>query len=124
MNAEGGAPENRMDIRSCRPPHHLAVTSHYGDERWLLDLDLHEADGVTTLEFSQVCSDPDVAASMGAGWEYYLDRLVAAETGGDVERGGLRPRLLSGDGRSLPRALRLTTVSSGPWRWPRPSRSR
>ena len=22
---------------------------------------------------------------MGAGWEYYLDRLVAAETGGDVD---------------------------------------
>ena len=25
-----------------------------------------------------------MAAGVGPGWEYYLDRLVAAETGGDV----------------------------------------
>ena len=85
MNAEGGAPEGRMEIRSCRPPHHLAVTAHTGEDRWLIDLDLHEAERVTTLEFSQVCGDPDVAASVGAGWEYYLDRLVAAEAGDDVD---------------------------------------
>ena len=29
-------------------------------------------------------SDPAVAADVGPGWDYYLDRLVAAETGGDV----------------------------------------
>jgi hypothetical protein len=29
-------------------------------------------------------SDPTVAADVGPGWDYYLDRLVAAETGGDV----------------------------------------
>ena len=29
-------------------------------------------------------ADPELASSVGPGWEYYLDRLVAAETGGDV----------------------------------------
>ena len=85
MNAEDGDAEGRMEIRSCRPPHHLALTTRYGEESWLIDLDLHEDDGGTTLEFSQVCSDPEMAASMGAGWEYYLDRLVAAEAGDAVD---------------------------------------
>ena len=29
--------------------------------------------------------DPDEVESVGPGWEYYLDRLVAAETGGDPD---------------------------------------
>ncbi len=49
-----------------------------------LRLDLSEEDGVTTLLFAQRMSDPEMASSVGPGWEYYLDRLVAAETGGDV----------------------------------------
>lgn len=84
MTAEG-APAEQMEIRECDPPRRLAVTSHVGEERWLLDLDLVEADGVTTLTFSQPDIDAVAAESVGPGWEYYLDRLVAAETGGDVE---------------------------------------
>ena len=52
--------------------------------QWQLELDLVEADGVTTLTFGQVMSDPAAASDIGPGWECYLDRLVAAETGGDV----------------------------------------
>jgi hypothetical protein len=59
------------------------VTSQVGEQRWYLDVDLSEADGVTTLTFSQPDADQVDAPSVGAGWEYYLDRLVAAETGGD-----------------------------------------
>lgn len=36
------------------------------------------------MTFTQVGIDPVEAESVGPGWEYYLDRLVAAETGGDV----------------------------------------
>jgi uncharacterized protein YndB with AHSA1/START domain len=72
-----------MEIRACDPPHRLHLTSHAGEETWLLELDLTHADGVTTLTFSQ----PDVAreqvAGVGPGWDYYLDRLVDAETGAD-----------------------------------------
>ena len=38
---------------------------------------------MTTLSFSQPGVDHDDVPSVGPGWEYYLDRLVAAETGGD-----------------------------------------
>ena len=54
MTAEGeDAPAEEMEIRECDPPRRLALTSQVGEESWLLELDLTEADGVTTLTFSQ-----------------------------------------------------------------------
>jgi uncharacterized protein YndB with AHSA1/START domain len=84
MTAEDGAPTEDMEIRECDPPRRLALTAHVGEDRWLLEVALEETDGVTTLTFSQPDIDPEAAESVGPGWEYYLDRLVAAETGGDV----------------------------------------
>ena len=52
----GTSPEHAgetMEIRVCEPPHRLHLTSHAGEEVWLLELDLTHADGVTTLTFSQ-----------------------------------------------------------------------
>lgn len=83
MGFEDGADEHRLDIRECRPPHRLAVTTYVGAQPWYLDADLSESDGVTTLSFSQPDVSREVVADVGPGWEYYLDRLVAAETGGD-----------------------------------------
>jgi hypothetical protein len=84
MMFEDGAPAEEMEIRECVPPTRLAVTSQVGEQRWYLELDLVEEDGVTTLSFSQPELDPVDGESVGPGWEYYLDRLVAAETDGDV----------------------------------------
>jgi uncharacterized protein YndB with AHSA1/START domain len=84
MTFEGQeAPGDEMEIRECTPPHRLAVTSTVGDQRWYLDVDLTEADGVTTLAFSQPGVDHDDSLSVGPGWEFYLDRLVAVQTGGE-----------------------------------------
>ena len=85
MTFEGQEPPgDAMEIRECDPPRRLAVTSQVGEQRWYLDVDLSESDGVTTLAFSQPDVDPEDALSVGPGWEFYLDRLVAAETGGDL----------------------------------------
>ncbi len=85
MTAESeDATADDMEIRECTPPTRLAVTSQVGDERWQLEVDLVERDGVTVLTFTQPDIDPVVAESVGPGWEYYLDRLVAVLTGGDV----------------------------------------
>ena len=83
MGFEEGADEHELEIRECRPPHRLAVTTYLGEQAWYLEADLSESDGVTTLSFSQPDVDHDDVPSVGPGWEYYLDRLVAAETGGD-----------------------------------------
>ena len=84
MNAEGGAPAEDVEITACEPPRLLAVTSRTSDGAWHLELALSETDGVTKLVFRQPGIDPVEAESVGPGWEFYLDRLVAAETGGDV----------------------------------------
>lgn len=85
MTAEGAdAPPEDMEIRECVPPRRLAVTAHVGDDEWSLELDLVEQAGVTTLSFTQPDVDPVAAESVGPGWEYYLDRLAAAESGVDV----------------------------------------
>ena len=84
MTAEGATEPEDMVIRECDPPRALRVTSNVGEGHWYLDLLLEERAGVTTLTFSQPDIDPVAAESVGPGWEYYLDRLVAAETGGDV----------------------------------------
>jgi uncharacterized protein YndB with AHSA1/START domain len=84
MTAEDGDPSEEVEIRECDPPRVLKLTTQVGDDRWLLELFLDEQDGVTTLRFEQPGIDPVAAESVGPGWEYYLDRLVAAETGADV----------------------------------------
>jgi hypothetical protein len=86
--AEGeDAPAETFRIDACERPRRLAVHSlpSAGNvSSWRVELDLSEEDGVTTLVFAMAMDDPELAASVGPGWDYYLDRLVAAEEGGDV----------------------------------------
>lgn len=76
------------EVRACDPPRRLALR-YAGDVGvWEIELtvaaaDGGAADGSATLTFTQVVHDPAALDSIGPGWDYYLDRLVAAETGGD-----------------------------------------
>jgi len=88
MRFEGDdVPSEEFVIDECEAPLRLAITTKApyedGDVTWHLELDLVEADGVTTLTFAQSVPDPAMAPSVGPGWDYYLDRMVAAESGGD-----------------------------------------
>ena len=85
MTAEADAQPQPVEIRTCAPPHLLALRFLVGEEEWLLDLELRETDGQTELTLVQTFAGPDGVADIGPGWEYYLDRLVAAETGGNPE---------------------------------------
>ena len=86
MLFEGGSPAETMTIRACEPPHRLHLTSNVGAEVWLLDVDLTHVDGVTTLTLRQLDVTAEQAPDVGPGWDYYLDRLVDAETGADPAR--------------------------------------
>ena len=87
MLFEGEDPSSEaMEIRVCEPPHRLHLTSQVGQERWLLELDLEHADGVTTLTFRQPGVAPEQVGDIGPGWDYYLDRLVDAVAGADPAR--------------------------------------
>lgn len=88
MTAESpDAPEETIHIDECDAPRRLTMRSARPDDHtleWLWQVDLTEADGVTTLTFAQEVGDTTFAESVGPGWDYYLDRMVAAETGGDL----------------------------------------
>jgi uncharacterized protein YndB with AHSA1/START domain len=73
----------QMEIRVCEPPHRLHLTSRFGEQVWLIELDLAHVDGVTTVTFSQPGVTRDQVGDVGPGWDYYLDRFVDAETGAD-----------------------------------------
>lgn len=83
MLFEGDHAAETMHIRVCEPPQRLHVTSHVGDEVWLLDVDLTHADGITTLTLTQLGVTAEQSSGVGPGWDYYLDRLVDVETGVD-----------------------------------------
>ncbi|MBD8079723.1 metalloregulator ArsR/SmtB family transcription factor [Cellulosimicrobium arenosum] len=84
MTAEGEDVEpEEYTITRCDPPFRFAADTATGDETWHIGFDLAEAEGVTTLTFRQLLAPGDDARSVGPGWEYYLDRLVAAREGRD-----------------------------------------
>lgn len=82
MMAEGdGVPESELRIEACQPPHLLRVIL---DADWVIGIELTQSGEITALEFTQVIDDVSTLESVGPGWEFYLDRLVAAETQGDT----------------------------------------
>ncbi len=79
MNAEPeSGPAQRFDIQACEPPRLLSVSAINDYGSWRLTVELSTAGGTTTLVFRQEEIDPGSLAETGPGWEWYLDRLVAA----------------------------------------------
>ena len=108
MTAEGeDVPEEVYLVEVCEPPHRFVVRSRDAAAfspdgsgpavAWQHTLELDEADGVTTLTFTQVVPDgplgADMVASVGPGWDYYLDRLVTAVDGADLGQVVFQPYL-------------------------------
>ena len=87
MTAESAdAPAETVAIDECTEPKRLVMHSARPDdssEMWSWQIDLKETDGVTTLTFAQEVVTVELAESVGPGWDYYLDRMVVAEAGGD-----------------------------------------
>lgn len=78
---EEGTPEADMTIDACEPPHHLAVSASDEWGTWRLEARLAEDDGVTVLTFTHHLDGGADVGSVGPGWEYYLDNLVASRDG-------------------------------------------
>lgn len=89
MTAEAAdAPEETIHIDECDEPRRLVMRSARPDDHsleWKWQIDLAEADGVTTLTFAQEVGDTVLAEGVGPGWDYYLDRMVAAENGEELD---------------------------------------
>lgn len=82
MTAEEGDPTSAVEIIDCTAPEHLVVQTTDEAGSWSLEVELvdggREPGSGTLIRFTQhelpLTMLPDVAA----GWEWYLDRLVAA----------------------------------------------
>lgn len=78
MSAEEGADWEYVSILECRAPHRFAGDFGQGDDAWRVMFHLVEGDGMTTLTFGQRLRSAAEASTVGPGWDYYLDRLIAA----------------------------------------------
>lgn len=72
-------------ILECDRPRRFVGDTSAGAGAWRLWFELAEdSPGDTVLTFGQRLGPEDEVGSIGPGWEYYLDRLVAAHAGVDV----------------------------------------
>jgi uncharacterized protein YndB with AHSA1/START domain len=81
MSAEPDAQWEYVTIRECAPPHRFLAESGEEGAKMRVYCHLRESGGMTTLTLGQrVDANIDVA-DWGPGWDYYLDRLMAARAG-------------------------------------------
>lgn len=93
LAAEEGAPTSTTEILECTAPRRLVTRNEMG---WVVALDV-AADGAgSVLTLTQDMDDAALAADVGPGWEFYLDRLVAAREGRDVEAISFEPDYVPG----------------------------
>ncbi|GAB3618429.1 hypothetical protein GCM10027416_29860 [Okibacterium endophyticum] len=85
MTAEDDPEPEEIIIRECAPPHRFSADTSVGEGSWHVFFELNEDAGVTTLVFGQRLSPGDDPRSVGPGWDYYLDRLVASREGRNPE---------------------------------------
>lgn len=75
---EDGAEPSDVVIEDCEPPRRLVVSLVDPSGSWLIEAELTERDGTTELRFTHHLDEAADPGSVGPGWEYYLDKLVAA----------------------------------------------
>ncbi|GAA2408155.1 hypothetical protein GCM10010420_40440 [Streptomyces glaucosporus] len=81
MAAEDRAPWSDLRIEACQPPRRLAVSMTDESGTWRVELLLSGAGGSTELRLVHHLGTAEGIGEIGPGWEYYLDRLVAARDG-------------------------------------------
>lgn len=83
MSAEEGTPAEQVEILRCEAPGLL--TLRLGADGWVVTVRVEGDDDEATVSLEQHIADAGSASEIGPGWDYYLDRLVAAEAGRDPE---------------------------------------
>jgi len=85
MNAEGDYAEDEgwqaVSILFCDAPHHFVADGGTSPEHMRVFANVTERGGLTALTFGQRLYPGTDVASWGCGWDYYLDRLIAARNG-------------------------------------------
>jgi uncharacterized protein YndB with AHSA1/START domain len=78
------APPEEYTIVECDPPRRFTGITSAGTGSWHLWFELVARGESTMLIFGHRLGPEDDVGSIGPGWEYYLDRLVAVSKGRDA----------------------------------------
>lgn len=78
------APLEEYTIVECDPPRRFAGDTSGANGSWHLWFELVAKGEATMLMFGHRLGPEDDVGSIGPGWEYYLDRLVAVHRGRDA----------------------------------------
>ena len=113
--AEEGDPTSQAEILACDPPTHLAVSTQDQGGQWRLEATLTPlGSDQTRLRFVHHLDEEANPEEVGPGWEYYLDRLVAAMTGSDMpDFDDYWPSLASAYGEDQTAGMGVTGAESG-----------
>ena len=84
MSAEEGAPAETVRVDRCERPLRLDLTLPSPDGDWPVSVALSQDGTATVLRLVHHLAEPYDASSTGPGWQFYLDRLTAVLTGGEV----------------------------------------
>ena len=81
MTAEASAEPERVTILDCDAPKRLQVEFVSEAGTWQLQVDVRPRGEQTLVELNQLIEQGDDIRTVGPGWDYYLDRLVAIRSG-------------------------------------------
>lgn len=85
MTAEPGeAAASPWTIHACEPERLLSVSSAMGEDTWRLSIELEDQPASTQVLLRHHDVPAGMVGDIGPGWEWYLDRLHGAVTGGDL----------------------------------------
>ncbi len=81
LMAEEGSPSEEMVVLECNPGRRYVVETLVGDQLWHLTISVADLGTSSTVFLAHRLTSAREAGSVGPGWEYYLDRMLAARNG-------------------------------------------
>jgi len=81
MSFEDGSAASRVTVSECTPESRFVLDWVADDDPWHVAISLADLGSSTVVFLAQRVSGPEQAGQVGPGWEYYLDRLLAARAG-------------------------------------------
>lgn len=81
MSFEDAAGSQQVTVTECKPESRFVLDWVADEDPWHVAVSIADLGSSTVVFLAQRISDPKQAGEVGPGWEYYLDRLLAARGG-------------------------------------------
>ncbi|NYF09181.1 uncharacterized protein YndB with AHSA1/START domain [Leifsonia sp. AK011] len=84
MTAEEGSPTSTLTLDACEPGERYTVAFGESADAWRITISLADLGTTTAVYLKQRLANARDAGSIGPGWEWYLDRMLAAIAGTEM----------------------------------------